>query len=490
MIILYPIPLSRKHEALPESASAKRIALPEPATARRISLPEPATARRIALPEPARARQIALPKPAAATREPKPLSAANISQPARAGVQSHYPALDGLRGIAILLVIAFHGMLMSPANLLDQVVASAASMGWIGVDLFFVISGFLITTILLESKGGRGYFGSFYARRALRVLPLYYVALAVYFFVFLPGRMNEMAGNYYRYHELEIINNLQPWLWLHGFNMWVTGHGGFPRISHLNHFWSLAIEEQFYLVWPVLVLALSRRQFRSLCLAMLCGTLGLRLLLTAQDNSPISLMMSTATRIDGLIIGALVALAATQRGGVRAIASPARKTLAVSAALLAVIVLAAGGFSPEKSVMVRTFGLTVVTVFFGSVVAIGAGLEAQSRWGRRLTHPALVSLGRYSYAIYVTHMIFYFAMMELGFHPGLIKPVLGSALPAQLVFHAVMIAGSYAMAWVSWRLIERHFIALKRFVPRPTAPPASAAPEPAEGLGPQPVKAS
>src|SRR5206468_651405 len=152
-----------------------------------------------------------------------------------------------LRGLAILLVIAFHTLRVTgKEGLIGRFGAAIQDSGWIGVDLFFVLSGFLITGILLDSLGKPGYFRNFFARRTLRIFPLYYAVLTVSLFL-VPAliglqRLPEL------YHRL--LEN-QLWLWTYAANyLQATGRHTLPGFGH---FWSLAIEEQFYLLWPFVV---------------------------------------------------------------------------------------------------------------------------------------------------------------------------------------------------------------------------------------------
>jgi len=152
--------------------------------------------------------------------------------------------LDGLRGIAILLVMLFHFTLASPSALIDVPYFSFTRYGWTGVDLFFVLSGFLITGILIDAKGGEHYFRNFYIRRALRILPLYYTFVAG--LILLYPRIGGPTAS----AEAQVLVQHQWWFWTHTVNWLVARTGDFVTVTTLGTggFWSLAIEEQFYLV--------------------------------------------------------------------------------------------------------------------------------------------------------------------------------------------------------------------------------------------------
>ena len=172
--------------------------------------------------------------------------------------RGHILALDGLRGIAILLVVFSHFVsnLRIPADGWAWPLVSIAHAGWAGVDLFFVLSGFLITGILVDARGSSTYFKSFYARRALRILPAYYGFLLA-IFVVLP-LLHLGAGDNYM-----LARQHQGWYWLHLTNVMMAigelpGHGPYPSTL----FWSLAVEEQFYLIWPAIVALCSTSTLR------------------------------------------------------------------------------------------------------------------------------------------------------------------------------------------------------------------------------------
>src|SRR4030095_2778309 len=145
--------------------------------------------------------------------------------------RQYYPALDGLRGLAILLVILYHNFSF----------INHFFFAWLGVDLFFVLSGYLITSILLNSVNSPHYLKNFYAKRVLRVFPLYYLSLIIFLIIF------PLLGIYKSELKYYVDNQLWFWFylqnWLLSFNFPTTG-------NFLNHFWSLGVEEQFYLAWP------------------------------------------------------------------------------------------------------------------------------------------------------------------------------------------------------------------------------------------------
>ncbi|NBT59763.1 acyltransferase, partial [bacterium] len=160
------------------------------------------------------------------------------SQPA------HEPLLDGVRGLAILLVIFFHSSLIPVKNSMDKILHGAALGGWAGVDLFFVLSGFLITGILLRTKEAPNFFFNFYMRRTLRILPLYYLFLILAFYV-VPQTV-QFGFTYWTF-----LSNI------------LLGRLGQFQSPVLDITWSLAVEEQFYLLWPLVVWATKREKLEK-----------------------------------------------------------------------------------------------------------------------------------------------------------------------------------------------------------------------------------
>ena len=230
-------------------------------------------------------------------------SAAVAAPPAGAG--RHISALDGIRGVAVLLVLIFHVFQVEPApsHPLLRMGYAATLFGQTGVDLFFVLSGFLITGILLDTKSSRRYFVNFYGRRTLRILPLYYGSLVV-FLVVLPRLVDFHASG------------IPPiWFWTFSTNVAVT-QGLDP--GELGHYWTLAIEEQFYLVWPLVVFALGRVALMRVCMASLVAAAALRMFV---ESRGISCFMITFCRIDTLLLGALLALVARSPRGLASLAA-------------------------------------------------------------------------------------------------------------------------------------------------------------------------
>ena len=205
--------------------------------------------------------------------------------------REHYPALDGLRGIAILLVVFFHNFGF----------INYFYFGWLGVDLFFVLSGFLITDILLREVGSRNFLKNFYVRRVLRIFPLYYLFLIIFLFI-LPNFQS------YKDNIIYYIDN-QWWLWAYLQN-WLYVFKIPEDTNVLLHLWSLAVEEQYYLIWPFVILIFRKPKFLlAISLFLLLGIILLRFYLWHRNIEGLHYFgLYTFTRIDGLCIGSALAL--------------------------------------------------------------------------------------------------------------------------------------------------------------------------------------
>jgi peptidoglycan/LPS O-acetylase OafA/YrhL len=327
---------------------------------------------------------------------------------------------------------------------------AATRFGQTGVDLFFVLSGFLITGILLDAKGSRRYFVNFYGRRTLRIFPLYYGFCFLTLAVLPPLVGSPVTG----------LTWLSLGTFTANFALAAGTDGGL-----IGHFWSLAIEEQFYLGWPFFVCYLGRSALMRVCVASLVGSAILRLIVGLQG---ISAFMLTPCRIDTLLVGALLALAASSPLGL--IEWSRRATL------LAVSALAAGlpfclTMSGSGSALLQVIRYPIIACLYGAILVIAVTTPASSRTGRFLTFKPLALLGRYSFGMYVYHPpmihLVHWLLGLTSFGLGIRDTVGG---PELIVRVALIGAGSYALAWASWHGFERPFLSLKRFFEYEPAP--------------------
>ncbi len=199
------------------------------------------------------------------------------SDPARTEIPKfgHIPALDGLRGLAILMVMVIHQAGLVPKSALDRAVLMVLPLGEAGVDLFFVLSGFLITGILVASKGAPHYYRNFYARRFLRIFPLYYAVLFAVFFV-LPHLVPSPQSKWGH-----VSGPNQLWYWAYLSNWYIALKTRGPTHGVVDLSWTLSIEEQFYLTWPMVVALSSRRTLLAICAGLIASGPAFRLTMVA-----------------------------------------------------------------------------------------------------------------------------------------------------------------------------------------------------------------
>lgn len=336
----------------------------------------------------------------------------------------------------------------------DAQVLSLLHTGWVGVDLFFVLSGFLITGILLDARDSERYFVSFYTRRTLRIFPLYYLM------VFLSYHVLPHFPEWYR--RLVGIGEIPPesyfWLFISNFV--------FAERDQLQHgvlavAWSLAIEEQFYLLWAAVVWLCPPRWIGPVCVLILVAAPALRAVATALGTSPIQIYVQTPYRMDALAAGAWLAWASRQ---------PVPVSLgrlgpwAVLAGLVGLVL-----WDPRDN---RWDSWAEQSLGYSFLVLVASGLlmsiHARPRtswWPRVFSAGWLRSVGRYSYCLYLIHLPVMWTIKDLVFDPTLAPRPLGSALPAQALFWIVVFIPAFAIAWLSWRYLEQPILRLKRFFP-------------------------
>ncbi len=372
--------------------------------------------------------------------------------------QRKLPALDGVRGLAVLAVMFTHVTVQVfplPGFLQD-----AFGFGWMGVDLFFVLSGFLITGILVDTRQCTNYFRSFYARRFLRIFPLYYGFLAVALLVFphiVPA--DYMPGRTERWLCVSYLMNwtaLFPW-----------------HHNILNHFWSLGIEEQFYLAWPLVVLLVSPRRLLPLVLALEVVVLSGRCWWVYHHGPGVAVQFATITRMDGLLLGAACAVLVRRFRIPRQTAAPLF-WLAVLLVASYVAGFQLSGFA-ERQVFKQSVGYTILAIGFAALVLYAVLTDGQPGWQQaRLCSKPLRLLGKYSYGIYVLHVPIFYFLNQLSHHfPNAVQ----HSLWFGYFFIAFKFATAFGVASLSYNFYEKRFLAMKeRFAPVYRQAPAVARP--------------
>lgn len=361
----------------------------------------------------------------------------------------HVLALDGVRGLAILAVLGCHLLWSNnvSACTMVQMLLDMRDLLWAGVTLFFALSGFLITGILFDTLGSEKYFLTFYGRRALRIFPLYYGVLLVLLLLTRPLHM-DWHGQAYRL--LTYTPNLpfsREWL------------DNPSRFIELRHFWSLAVEEQFYLIWPVMIFWLRRR--RSIFAATLIGaalSLALRTALALNGLGPQNHTLPGC--MDALLIGGALALLVRSRHRDRALQWGLPVFLAAAAITLAEA-FTHRQFNWGNSTYLTTVGMTVLALGMTGLVA--ASLRVGSVAHAFCSSSLLRFFGRYSYGLYVYHY-----SVDAALTMPMRVALEGRGLPKPLaILAAATVVGtiSVAMAVLSYELYEKHFLRLKRYIP-------------------------
>jgi peptidoglycan/LPS O-acetylase OafA/YrhL len=379
-----------------------------------------------------------------------------VASRAPRGTGSHFAVLDGVRGLAIVMVLFVHFIGDSPAHTtLERAMVKLANYGIWGVDLFFVLSGFLITGLLYDSKKSAHYFRDFYVRRTLRIFPLYYGVLALLFILLPALHLPYPSG-------LQESARHQAWLWSYASNAYLAIHRAWA-LPYVGHFWSLAVEEQFYLFWPIVVLSFGRRSLVGICVVASALALALRGALSYAGAGSIAQVVLTPCRLDALCVGGLVALAIRSMPFER-VARVARVSLAP---LLGLVLLASAWNALRGSLcdIVLPLRGTLIALTFGAFLAVSLAAKAESILSRALRSRTMCFLGTRSYGLYVFHGIVAYAMSE---HPGILRALAArvGSTAAMLVLAALGAGFSIVVAAASYELFERHFLRLKdRFAP-------------------------
>jgi peptidoglycan/LPS O-acetylase OafA/YrhL len=373
------------------------------------------------------------------------------------GTGAHMLVLDGVRGVAILMVLCVHFIGDSTSHsTLERAMVKLANYGIWGVDLFFVLSGFLITGLLYDSKKAPRYFRDFYVRRTLRIFPLYYAVLALLFVVLpavpvpYPAALAESAHH-------------QAWLWLYASNVYLAIHRAWA-LPYVGHFWSLAVEEQFYLIWPIVVLSFGRRSLLGICIVVTVLALALRSVLSFAGAGDVALVVLTPCRFDALCVGGFLALA-VRSVGLERVARTARLLLGP---LLCLILLASSWnwWRGTLSDVVLPIRGTLIALTFGALLVTSLAAKADRVLTRLLRSRVMCFLGTRSYGLYVFHGIIAYWMGEHQATLDTLASRIGSGAAAMIVEATVGTAASILVAAASYELFEKRFLRLKnRFAP-------------------------
>jgi peptidoglycan/LPS O-acetylase OafA/YrhL len=355
----------------------------------------------------------------------------------RAKERAHVPELDSLRALAALAVILSHYAPLKHIPFLGRI---ESRLGELGVDAFFTLSGFLITGMLLECRSALGsnslgfVFRQFYIRRALRIFPLYYLLVVLFAGCFCP----QIAANIW---------------WFMTYTVNVGKSIGLTGFEPLNHFWSLAVEEQFYVVWPAVVLLMSRKSLLITCLVISAGSVSVRIILDRWDVNQVAVSQLTVCCVEPLAIGGIFAMFDCSNSTTR----HAAWALFVFGVLSTALIMA-----DAPSAVFRVWGRGAFTLCFAPMIfllAAGSGSK-ELKW---LRIKPLLYLGSISYGLYVYHIPIRWALVTTGCDS--LFQSFGDATLVRIVGTTFMLMTTICISAMSWHYFERPINRLKRCSP-------------------------
>lgn len=374
--------------------------------------------------------------------------------------------LDGLRGVAVVLVMALH-LFKRAAYFTEHPVletfTTITTVGWVGVDIFFALSGFLITSILLRSKTEEHYFKNFYVRRALRILPLYYVAI-LFVLLFAPKVEPEFTSQ---------LNTALPIMLLYQQN-WALLFKGFYITQYLGITWSLAIEEQFYFIWPFIVYKLDRERLIKVSIGYIIVSTMARVLGTLLwpnlSQASTFFYYTSFVRFEEMLFGGLLATFLTYDGAkekVRRFSTPLFLISFAVFILLHILSLPGSPHPEHGSIPLMLGGYTTAALFTVGLIGVFVTHPPQNLLRRIFGNSILTFLGKYSYSMYLFHMTAALILLDVFWHSEMRgwKPYILYPLTTYIV--------TVIIALLTWNLLEKHMLGLKRYVeyknpPEPT----------------------
>jgi len=358
------------------------------------------------------------------------------------------PQLDGLRGAAIALVMLRHFIFQTHPTMPDAlaaVVFPVTELGWSGVDLFFILSGFLIGGILVDARDSANYYRAFYLRRAFRILPIYLLLVLAGFFLALLGpRAGETLGN--------LVRHPAPWLYYLTFtqNFYFAWHS--DTIWFFQITWSLAVEEQFYLTLPLLIRKIPAEKILAASVGMVAVIALLRSAL--YWNGSINGMQAYELpffRFDSLFIGVACAMA-IRSPNLHARLRKHSRLLAATALALGAVFFFMDHDLQGRSRFLHTVGFTVIGLFFAAVMLLVL-VRPEGTLARSLCFRPLMRLGTISYCVYLIHGITLSVVAQMVF---LIFRLSGAATWAAIILGT---GATFLLAQGSWQFFESRMIA-------------------------------
>jgi len=352
----------------------------------------------------------------------------------------HIPQLDGIRGLAIILVISFHYWGNIPIF----------SFGWCGVDLFFVLSGYLITSRLIALQQQKNSLQKFYINRALRILPLYYLVLIIFYigFSLLVKKQNFYLFNFYNHSWLSFVLFFQNWS--------LIFYNGVKE-NFLDHFWSLAVEEQFYLAWPFfLYLFWQKKYFFKLIFTIVISIIIVRTALYINHPGILDYkyyFYNSFCRMDGFLIGGCLYIFQKHRNN----KLPSFYYLTAFVIIIAGIFLTgnANGNNPFLS----TIGYSLIAVTFAGLIEYATN-SSNKLLSTIFNYPWIKFTGKISYGLYIFHLIV-LRSLQLRIENWFLKSGNFNEEAANGISLFVCLIISYAVSVLSYFYFESYFLKRK-----------------------------
>jgi peptidoglycan/LPS O-acetylase OafA/YrhL len=348
----------------------------------------------------------------------------------------HYPALDGLRGFCCLLVIFYHTFYF--------VLHKYLSVIWVSIDIFFVLSGFLITDILLNIPLDKISLKTFYIKRALRVFPLYYASLIIFFIILPLLSVNLINFDYY------IQNQIWFWTFLQNWRMIFKN----PNQSGLVHLWSMAVEEQFYLLWPLVILVVKKPQrlLWIILVLLIAVIIGRFWLWNMQIEELAYGNLYSFTRIDGICVGCIVAILKKIKPGY------INKHIAVFVTIIAGLNFLFYFLNRNDSY--PYFGMIG---FFTFSMIVGILVDEiinhdKSFFTLIFNVSPLRFIGKISYGTYIFHLPLYLALSPYLEHWSTLNI---KFLPAPYFASTILTISSFIIGFLSYKYFENYFLKIK-----------------------------
>jgi peptidoglycan/LPS O-acetylase OafA/YrhL len=364
-------------------------------------------------------------------------------------VQARIPELDGLRGIAIFLILAGHYVLFIEGSRIADLLGTTLNLYWTGVDLFFVLSGFLIGGILLDHRDSPSYFKTFYTRRFFRIVPLYYVWIGIYILLVTVG--GAFLEAHARTGTFQPVDRgiLSHFFFLQNYGNPITSNLSFYWLGPL---WSLAVEEQFYLISPLVVFLVSRQSLKwilgiVICCAPIFRILG-RMGYLPFLGSGFVPYNATPCRADALALGMLAALLWRDPRARSWLSANTNKLYIAFGVLLAGMAILWRWFPSYQSLGEQTIGFTWVDLFY-TIVLLLALLNSSGPIARVARMGWLRELGKLSYCIYVIHVGVDFICFKIR------HTAIGVNSTRDLAITLLAVAITYTIAKLSWTFFEQ-----------------------------------